>query len=143
MLSVLGRPEIAAVSAASPLPAECGSASVESGDLIVAVVAKDATVVVSAWMVLLLLLVSVVSVGAVSLAEVWGEEMSALMVEADMGSRLSGGVGLGVVVMVLAMGKAVETRDEEVTAVSAVIVEIASGGGGVAIADDGAKDSEV
>lgn len=52
MLSVLGRPELAGLSAASPLPVECGSASVESGDLIVAVVPKDATEVVSAWMVL-------------------------------------------------------------------------------------------
>lgn len=84
-----------------------------------------------------------VSVGAVSLAEVWGEEMSAVMVQADMGSRLSLGVGLVVVVMVLVMGRTVETRDEEVTAVSGVIVETESGSGGVAIADDGAKDSEV
>lgn len=29
------------------------------------------------------------SVGGVSLVEVWGEEMSAVIVEADMGSRLS------------------------------------------------------
>lgn len=50
---MLGRPAIAGVSAASPLPVECGCASVESGDLIVAVVAKDATEVVSAWIVLL------------------------------------------------------------------------------------------
>lgn len=52
MLSVLGRPEIAGVSTASPLAAECGSASVESGDLIVAVVSKDVVEVVSAWIVL-------------------------------------------------------------------------------------------
>lgn len=51
MLSVLGRPEIAGVSAASPLAVECGSASVESGDLIVAVVSKDVVEVVSAWIV--------------------------------------------------------------------------------------------
>lgn len=53
VLSVPGRPAIARVSAAWPLPVECGSASVESGDLIVAGVAEDATGVVSAWMVLL------------------------------------------------------------------------------------------
>lgn len=57
MLSVLGKPEIAGVSAASPLPLECGSASVESGDLIVAMVSKDTTEVVSAWIVLLVVLV--------------------------------------------------------------------------------------
>lgn len=51
MLSVLGRPEIAGVSAASPLAVECGPASVESGDLIVAVVSKDVVEVVSAWIV--------------------------------------------------------------------------------------------
>lgn len=78
-----------------------------------------------------------VSVGGVSLAEVCGEEMSAVMVEADMGSRLV------VVVVGVVMGRTVETRTEEVTGVSGVIVEIASGGGGVAIADDGIKDSEV
>lgn len=48
MLSVPGRPEIAGVSVASPLAVECGSASFESGDLIVAVVAKDGVEVVSA-----------------------------------------------------------------------------------------------
>lgn len=52
MLSVLGRPQIAGVSAAWPFRVECGSASVESGDLIVAVVPKDVTEVVSAWIVL-------------------------------------------------------------------------------------------
>lgn len=58
-----------------------------------------------------------------------------------MGSKLSLDVGLVVVVVV--MGRTVETRNEEVTGVSGVIVETASGGGGVAIADDGIKDSEV
>lgn len=43
------------MSAASPLPVECESASVESGDLIVAVVTKDVIEVVSAWIVLGLL----------------------------------------------------------------------------------------
>lgn len=52
LVSVPGRPEIAGVGAASPLPVECGSASVDSGALIVAVVAKDVTEVVSAWIVL-------------------------------------------------------------------------------------------
>lgn len=55
LVSARGRPEIAGVGAASPLPVESGSASVESGDLIVAVVAKDATEVVSAWRVLVVL----------------------------------------------------------------------------------------
>lgn len=59
-----------------------------------------------------------------------------------MGSKLSLDVGL-VVVVVVVMGRTVETRNEEVTGVSGVIVETASGGGGVAIADDGIKDSEV
>lgn len=81
-----------------------------------------------------------VSVGGVSLAEVWGEEMSAVTVEADVGSRLSLDVGLVVVVMV---GRTVETRDEEVLGVSGGRVETASGGRGVAIADDGIKDSGV
>lgn len=51
-LSVPGGLEIAGVSAASPLPVECGPALVESGDLIVAVVAKDVVEAVSAWIVL-------------------------------------------------------------------------------------------
>lgn len=79
-----------------------------------------------------------VSVGGVSLAEVCGEEISAVMVEADMESRLVVVVVVGVV-----MGRTVETRTGKVTGVSGVIVETASGGGGVAIADDGIKDSEV
>lgn len=78
-----------------------------------------------------------VSVGGVSLTEVWGEEISPVMVEADMGSRLV------VVVVVVVVGRTADTGDEEVTGVSGVIVEIASWGGGVAIADDGIKDSEV
>lgn len=88
-----------------------------------------------------------VSVGSVSLEEVWGEEMSAVMVEADTGTRLSLDVGLVVVVVVgvveLVSERTVETRDEEVTGVSGAIVEIASGGGGVVLADDGIADSEV
>lgn len=52
VVSLPGRPEIAGVSAASPLAAECGSASAESGDVIVAVVSKDVVEVVSAWIVL-------------------------------------------------------------------------------------------
>lgn len=83
-----------------------------------------------------------VSVGTVSLAEVWGEEMSAVVVEADRGSRLSLDVGL-VVVVVVVVAMAVETEDEEATGVSGVIVEPASGGGGVAVAGDGIKDPEV
>lgn len=86
-----------------------------------------------------------VSVGWVSLEEVWGEEMSAVTVEADIGSRLSLAVALVVAVGVgeLVAGRTVEARDEGVTGVSGVIVEIASGDGGVVLADDGIKDSEV
>lgn len=86
-----------------------------------------------------------VSVGCVSLEEVWGEEMSAVLTEADTGSRPSFDVGLvAVVVMVeVAMGRTVESRDEEVTGVSGVIVGNASVGGGVVLADDAIKDSEV
>lgn len=88
-----------------------------------------------------------VSVGCVSLEEVWGDEISAATVEADMGSGLMGslavalGVAVGVVELV-AEGTE-EAGDEGVTGVSGVIVEIASGDRGVALADDGIKDSEV
>lgn len=86
-----------------------------------------------------------VSVGWVSLEEVWGEEMSAVPGEADIGSRLSVAVTLVVVVGVveLVAGRTVEARDEGVTGVSGVIVEIASGDRGVVLAVDGIKDSEV
>lgn len=80
------------------------------------------------------------SVAGVSLADVRGEERSAVMVEADMGSRLSLDVGLVVAFVVVVV---VETENKEATGVSGVIVETASAGGGAAIAEDGSKDPEV
>lgn len=83
------------------------------------------------------------SAGGVWLAEVWGEEMSAVMVVAEMGPKLSLDIGLVVVLVGEVMGRTVETRDKEVTGESGVIVEILSGGGGVATADDAIEVSEV
>lgn len=89
-----------------------------------------------------------VSVGCVSLEEVWGgEEMSPALMEADTGSRPSFDVGLVAVVVEVevevVMGRTVESRDEEVTGVSGVIVGNASVGGGVVLAGDAIKGSEV
>lgn len=88
-----------------------------------------------------------VSVGCVSLEEVWGEEMSAVTVEADMDSGLMGSSAVALVVAVgvveLVTGGTEEARDEGVTGVSGVVMEIASGDRGVVLADDGIKDSEV
>lgn len=88
-----------------------------------------------------------VSVGCVSLEAVWGEEMSAVTVEADMGSGLMGSLAVALVVAVgvveLVTGGPEEAGDEGVTGASGVVVEIASGDRGVVLADDGIKDSEV
>lgn len=73
--------------------------------------------------------------------------MSAVTVEADMGSGLMGSLAVALVVaggvVELVTGGTQEAGDEGVTGVSGVVVEIASGDRGVVLTDDCVKDSEV